>query len=110
MPQYKGTTPTETFELPKEMLKNINLLDANHVYVSFGDADNTFFTKSDDDVIVGKRTVKVRLEQAETLRLPNRVRVQINYTYTSYGGQTERNCTDIHTLIFKDNMLKKVVE
>ncbi len=109
MAQYKGTTPTHTFELPKGMIQNHDLTGALNVYVSFADADKTLFTKTGDDVVIGKNTVKVRLEQAETLRLPNRVRVQINYTF-SVGSLISRNCTDIHTLIYKDNLLKKVVE
>lgn len=109
MAQYKGTTPTHTFTLPKSVFSILDIANAIHVYVSFADADGTLFTKTGDDVIVDKNSIKVRLEQEETLRLPNRVRVQINYTF-QVGDQTERNCTDIHTLIYKDNLLKRVVE
>ena len=109
MAQYKGTTPTHTFTLPKSVFAGLDIARAINVYVSFADADNTLFTKTGDDVVVNKNTVKVRLEQEETLKLPNRVRVQINYTF-KVGKLIERNCTDIHTLIYKDNLLKKVVE
>ena len=109
MAQYKGTTPTHTFTLPKSVFAGLDISRVTHVYVSFADADHTLFTKTDDDVVVDKNSIKVRLEQEETLRLPNRVRVQINYT-VQVGSQTERNCTDIHTLIYKDNLLKRVVE
>ena len=99
----KGTTPTFTFNLNG----TVDLTQASKVYVTFSDAnEREMLTKEDDDLVITATSVSVYLTQAETLALPRKIKVQLNWLYQD-GSKTKRACS-VKKLINNDtNLLNK---
>lgn len=103
---YKGTTPTFILTFPED----VDLTQADDIYVSFATADKTLFTKKTEDVIVSEaNTIRVSLTQQETLKFPQKVFIQVNWTYTE-GGRQKRACGEIKTHEFKRNLYEGEME
>lgn len=112
---YKGITPTLTLTLPED----IDLTDANHVYVTLRENDSpeilpngrllvkpnpVKYTKTGEELTVDKNVITLELTQEETLSIrPGRLDIQVNWTYLD-GSNTKRVCTDIASIIFKTNL------
>lgn len=99
---YRGTTPTFTMTLPEE----IDLSNADNVYVTFSGKDSVLLTKGTEDLQIKRNVVKVTLTQSETIGFPSRVMLQINWTYTD-GNTQKRACSNIKTVEFKTNLIEK---
>lgn len=97
---YTSTTPTFTLSLPEE----IDLSNADHVYVTFASNGKIILNKMDEELFIKKNEVSVTLSQAETRDFPHRVTMQVNWTYTEAGKQ-KRACTNVKTLEFKTNLV-----
>lgn len=97
----RGTTPTFelTFTDPE-----LDLTQAEHVYVTFRSMGLTL-TKKDDDLVIAEKSIQVFLTQEETLQLYN---VEIQANWTTAGGV--RSASDVITYQMSDQLLEKVVE
>ena len=103
---YKGTTPTFTLTFKGD----VDLTQADNIYVSFATADRTFLTKKTEDVTVtSTNTIRVPLTQQETLQFPQKVFIQVNWTYEE-GGKRKRACGEIKTHEFKRNLYEGEME
>ena len=103
---YKGITPTFTLILADETL---DLADATNVYVTFADREGkTILTKETADLIIEDNTVQVYLNQQETLAFPQKVAIQVNWTYNE-GGSVKRDCSDIAITYFRNNLINEVI-
>ncbi len=102
----RGTTPTCTFRLPN----TVDLSIANHVYVTFSKLDHrVIFTKSDEDLTIEANLVHIFLTQEETLNLPDKFEVQMNWTYLD-GHKVKRADTKRKVICSDYNLLNEVVE
>lgn len=100
---YKGTTPTLTLTLPQE----VDLTGAD-VYITFcNEQKNILMTlkDTDEEVDVQGNVIELSLSQAQTLRLTNRVFLQVNWTYS--GGI--RACSNIVEFNVKRNLMNEVL-
>lgn len=99
----KGTTPTVICTFNSQEL---DLTQANNVYVTFA-SNMKVFTKTGDDLIVEPNRVSVYLSQADTLGLQiEDAKIQVDWTYDN----GRRGNSSIEKLIVKDNLLKREVE
>lgn len=99
----KGTTPTFTFILNG----NVDLTQATKVYVTFSDVnENEILTKDNEDLEITSESVSVYLNQAETLSLPGKVKVQLNWIYQD-GSKMKRACSVKKTINNDSNLLNK---
>ena len=100
---YKGTTPTLTLTLPQE----VDLTGAD-VYITFcNEQKNILMTlkDTDEEVDVQGNVIELTLSQTQTLRLTNRVFLQVNWTY----GGGERACSNIVEFDVKRNLVNEVL-
>lgn len=102
---YRGTTPTFTLTLPE----TVDLSLAANVYVTFSSKKRTLFEKTGNDLEIDTNVVSVFLTQGETLSLPHRVEIQINWTYSD-GGIKKRACSTIASVTVADNLADRVLE
>ena len=103
---YKGITPTFTLTLSDETL---DLGTATSVYVTFADRDGkVLLTKTGADLVIDENVVEVYLTQAETLSFPQKVSIQVNWTYND-GGTVKRDCSEIAITYFRNNLLNEVI-
>lgn len=102
----KGTTPTCKFKI-----KNADLSTAQEIVVSFADTYfKPLFKKYIEDVTVtDNNIVSVWLSQEETLSLPTRFMVQVDWTY-QYGNKTNRGQTHKYTINTERGLHEKVIE
>ena len=99
----KGTTPTFTFILNGD----VDLTQATKVYVTFSNMnEKELLTKEGDDLTITPESVSVYLDQAETLALPEKVKVQLNWTYQD-GSKTKRACSVKKVINNDSNLLNK---
>ena len=96
----RGTTPTFELTFTDEEL---DLTQADHVYVTFRSAGVTL-TKSDDDLVVAAKSIQIFLTQAETLQL-REVKIQANWT-----NGIVRSASEIVSYTMDDQLLEKVVD
>ena len=96
----RGTTPTFELTFTDEEL---DLTQADHVYVTFRSAITTL-TKSDDDLVIAAKSIQVFLTQAESLKLRD-VKIQANWT-----AGIVRYASEIVSYTMDDQLLDKVVE
>ena len=104
-----GTTPDFTFQIKNQ---NVDLSEANNVYVSFTQ-NETEIIKSGNDLEIDGRTVSVWLTQEESMRLKNGkfFEVQINWTYLALDGVTVRRAaTKPKAIPVEKQLLKRVIE
>lgn len=103
----RATTPTLTLSVRGE---NIDLTQANNVYVSLkqGEFD---VVKTGEDLVVEATVVKVWLSQQETLSLKSGqvLLVQINWTYIDTYGVTQRVATEVGSITITPQLLCEVV-
>ena len=105
----RGTTPTFTLTIKNP---DINLGEANNVYVTFGQGAKTI-EKSGEALEVDGRTVSVWLEQKESLDLMEgkEVEIQVNWTYLDIDGETIRRAATIPKSVpVTKQLLKRVIE
>ena len=103
---YKGITPTFNLTLADETL---DLGDATNVYVTFADrTGKTILTKTTQDLVINENTVEVYLSQEETLAFPQKVAIQVNWTYDE-NGTAKRDCSDIAITYFRNNLINEVI-
>ena len=102
VPQY--TTPTFTLTFDDV---DLDLTDAENVYVTFKSRDN-LVTKTGEDLDISEKEIEVKLTQAETGKFtPNEaVEIQANWTMTS----GDRAASVVVTTLIDEQLLKKVVE
>ena len=96
----RGTTPTFELTFTDD---NLDLTQADHVYVTFRSAGNVM-TKQDEDLIIAAKSIQIFLTQEETLGLYN-VDIQANWT-----NGIVRSSSDIVHYTMGDQLLNKVVE
>lgn len=101
VPQYTTPTFTLTFEEP-----NLDLTEANNVYVTFTFGADSL-TKESPDLVVSSNSIQVHLSQEETGRF-NRDGVDIQANWTFEGG--ERGASDVTTFPICKQLLKRVIE
>lgn len=102
----KGTTPTLTMTLPDE----VNLEDASRVFVTFSSrAGEKLLELTEQDIELDKNVARVFLTQAQTLGFPDKVGVQVNWTYTE-AQAVKRACSNIVFLAFTNNLKKDEVK
>ena len=100
----RGTTPTFTFRFKDE---TVDLSLASRVYVTFSDMnENELMTKENEDLVIDGREASIYLTQAETLSLPGKVKVQINWLYQD-GSRTKRACSKKKVINNDTNLLDK---
>lgn len=97
---YKGVTPT----LILQFSEDAELDRATDIIVSLSNVKGTHMLDI-TDVVVDNNTITVELTQDQTLKMPDYVALQVNWTYA--GGK--RACSDIKTLSFKDNLYPEVM-
>lgn len=97
----RGTTPTFCLTFTDEQL---DLTQAEHVYVTFRSGSNVI-TKSDDDLNISEKQIEVFLTQEETLKLYD---VQIQANWTTNGSV--RSASEVVSYRMSDQLLEKVVE
>lgn len=101
---YKGTTPTFTLTFPEDIS-----FDNTNVYVTAADeGKNEIWTKTETDLTVSANVIEVFLTQEETLALPGRILMQVNWTYVE-GEVTKRACSDIVSITNKRNLKNEVL-
>lgn len=99
----RGTTPTFMFKLKG----SVDLTQASQVYVTFSDiSEKELLTKGGDDLTITSEYVSVYLDQAETLALPEKVKVQLNWLYQD-GSKTKRACSVKKVINNDTNLLDK---
>ena len=96
---YRGTTPTMTLMLPE----GTDFTGAT-VYVSLSDDRRHEILRIENPEIDGN-TISLYLTQAQTLGLPARVLVQVNWTY----GSGQRACSNIVSFDTKKNLIEEVL-
>lgn len=99
----RGTTPTVIlrFEEP-----NLDLTEANNVYVTFS-SNLKSVTKSGEDLVVEPNAISVYLSQKDTLGFQlDEVEVQANWTY----DDKKRSGSNIAKISVDRNLLMKEVE
>lgn len=99
---YKGTTPTLTLTFPQE----VDLTGAD-VYITFcNEQKNILMTlkDTDEEVDVQGNVIELTLSQAQTLRLTNRVFLQVNWTIGN-----ERACSNVVEFDVKRNLVNEVL-
>ena len=100
----RGTTPTFTFRLKDQ---SVDLTQATRVYVTFSDMnEKELMTKENEDLDIDVREVSVYLSQAETITLPKKAKVQLNWLYQD-GSKTKRACTTKKVINVDTNLLDK---
>lgn len=105
MVQY--TTPELVFVINDE---NVNLNDAENVYVTFQKSNINLTVTGDDLTIEDGKTIKVRLTQQQSQKFDTgSVQVQINWTYYGPNGILQRAATGVKTIDITKNLLSKVV-
>lgn len=74
----RGTTPLLTLAFVE---RGLNLLDADHVYVTI-EYNHNSITKQDTELEIGEKTISFVLTQRETLEFPDtgNIRIQANWT------------------------------
>ena len=103
---FKGITPTFTLTLSDETL---DLGTATNVYVTFADRDGkVILTKDGSNLTIDGNVVEVYLTQQETLSFPQKVSLQVNWTYND-GGEIKRDCSDVAIAYFRNNLLNEVI-
>ena len=100
---YRGTTPTFELKINDE---NIDLTDADNVYVTFRTKKGKQ-TYTGDALEVSAREVDVFLTQEQTLAFPTgTAEVQINWTYED----GKRACTNIARIVISENLIEEVLQ
>lgn len=96
------TTPTFALILPNDA--NVDLTDADSVYVTFA-FRGEIITKTGDDLVVEAKKVSVYLAQDETMKFPvGDVEIQLNWVIDD-----DRFASDIVKYTITDNLLQRVV-
>lgn len=96
----RGTTPTFVLTFTDEEL---DLTEAEHVYVTFKYAGQTL-TKADEDLVISEKEIQVFLTQAETLPMFD-VRIQANWTLAG----SVRAASEVVQYRMGEQLLDKVV-
>jgi hypothetical protein len=96
------TTPTFVLTFAEQ---DLDLTQADHVYVTFKSLVNKI-TKSGDDLIVSEKSISVFLSQEETANF----RVGTLYIQANWTIQGKRASSDIASYEITDQLLKKVIE
>ena len=105
MVQY--TTPELVFVISDE---NVNLNNAENVYVTLQKSNINLTVTGDDLTIEDGKTIKVRLTQQQSQKFDTgSVQVQINWTYYGDNGTLQRSATGVKTIDITKNLLSKVV-
>lgn len=68
---YRGTTPTNTFNV------DIDLTDAEVIYITYQQRNSTVIERSTDEIDITSTALTVQLTQEETLRLAANISVAI---------------------------------
>jgi len=98
----RGTTPTFTCKFTDE---NLDLTEANNVYVTF--RSRGIITKSGESLVVRAKEIDVYLTQKETLSfLEGDVRIQANWT----GANGQRSASKVVLYPMSEQLLERVVE
>jgi hypothetical protein len=101
VPQY--TTPTFQLTFTEE---GLDLTQSQNVYVTFR-SGQAKLTKTGDSLIIGEKTIGVKLTQSETARFAvGSVRIQANWT-TSNG---DRAASEVVSCRITEQLLTEVVE
>lgn len=101
----RGTTPTFTLTIDDE---TIDLTQADAVYVTFSDANQTI-TKTGTDLTVAARQIDVSFTQEETLAFGSgkgAVDIQVNWTYPS-GARCATNLVSYN--LFTRQLINEVL-
>jgi len=102
---YKGTTPTIILTLPDD----IDLGEASNVYVSFATrGGKELIRMTGTDISIDENVISVFLSQEETLKLPEWVTIQVNWTYAE-GTTTKRAATKKCTIRVENNIINEVL-
>lgn len=96
---YRGTTPTLTLTLPEG-----TDFSGSTVYVSLSDDRRNELMRV-TDLDIEDNVISLFLSQEQTLALPNRVLIQVNWTY----GTGERACSNIVSFDTKKNLINEVL-
>ena len=96
---YRGTTPTLTLTLPE----GTDFTGAT-VYVSLSD-DHRNEPMRVTDLDIEDNVISLFLSQEQTLALPKRVLIQVNWTY----GDGTRACSNIVSFDTKKNLINEVL-
>lgn len=103
---YKGITPTFTLTLPD----TVDLTYATNVYVTFADKNgDALLTKMTAELSIDVNEIEVYLTQEETLKFPDSVSIQVNWTYNE-GAVLKRACSEIVKTYFKHNLADEVLQ
>lgn len=95
---YRGTTPTLTLSFPE----GTDFTGAT-VYVSLSSDDRTELLRI-TDLDIQDNVISLYLTQEQTLALPRRVLIQVNWTY---GNQ--RACSNIVGIDTQSNLINEVL-
>ena len=104
----RATTPTLSLSLIGE---NVDLTQANNVYVSLKQGDSFDVVKTGEDLEIGETVVNVWLSQQETLSLKSGspLMIQVNWTYIDTHGVAQRDATNIGSIAITPQLLNEVV-
>ena len=105
MSTARGTTPTFTLTFPEA--QDLNLLSAEHVYVTFKSTGGTvILTKSDEELQIESQSIGIYLTQKETLSFYDTVLIQANWTYLD----GRRAASKVSKYTFSEQLLDKEVD
>ena len=102
-----GTTPIFTLKLKKNV--DVDLQQAQNVYVSIKQG-NVLLNKTGNDLIIEDgKTVKFTFTQAESLSLDisKEVELQLNWTFVTTNGVLQRAATKVTTFTLEKQLLKE---
>lgn len=99
----RGTTPTITFTLDAD---NVDLTQANNVYVTFRWGTGATMTKTGNELTITEKSIAVRLTQEETFAFTDhQIKIQVNWTYAD-GTRWSTDCVSYRVT---EQLLNRVV-
>lgn len=102
----RGSTPTYVFRLAERFRSEINLLSANHVYVTFEQGKNEL-QKKDNQLELTADTITLSLTQTETLSFKKgTLSIEINITFNDGGRAISQTCEDMVVESVEDRELE----
>lgn len=103
-----GTTPTFTLKLKRTY--DVNLREANNVYVTLKQGTILLNKTTPNITIVDDKTVQFSLSQTESLQfaLDKPIELQLNWTYR-IGGVSKRAATKTIEISLEKQLLKQEI-
>ena len=94
MPFKRGSTPTYILTLAESYRSEVDLTQANHVYVTFEQGKNEL-RKADEQLEITADTITLKLIQSETLLFKKgTINIEVNVTYDNHDRAISQTYED----------------